>query len=168
MRINKNNGVPRLKEISIVFFIIAASLTLISLSAAKGNNWYDKLTTPAATLTVEAVDTLTTNNQYIWNTTQWWKEGNCYYFDLYIGNETNVTWSDTRRELTCTNKVLSIDNIDQLELSNVAWTLDQVGMTQPKFVEPVKTKSVKAENLKTKTLTTDAGIISEVTGDIIR
>lgn len=127
--------------VATMSFVYAGGITKIILP------WY-KQTLPSQMIDTASVDTLTIGNQYVWNTTQYWKDGQCYYFDLYVGNETNVTWQDTRRELTCGKVDLSADEVDKLELNNVAWTLDQLGMSAQPSAPVIKTDALKGENIK--------------------
>ena len=153
------------KKITIISITILALLFISSFAVAKGFNWYDT-NLPSAKLDATEQNKLISDNKYIWNSNSYWKAGNCYYFDLSIGYNTtiyneilkkdvpfiNYTWVDSNRELLCTNKVLSLAEIETLQLNNVAWTLDQLGQAQAVVSEPIKTPAKKGENLRDKTI----------------
>lgn len=134
-------------------------MTLVLGSAfvvAKNEKWYEKEKPSDKLNLVEQTKLITVKDQYVWNTSSYWKDGNCYYFDLKIGNSTNVTWTDPRRELTCTTKSLSIGEIDDLQAENIAWTLRELAKDE---VVPVVvlTDNKKSEDLKKGTIS-DAGV----------
>lgn len=122
-------------------------ITLLSIAVFAGDAFLTKDAKPSDKLDKATTDKLVVKNAYVWNTTHYWKANNCYYFDLYIGNETNVTWSDTQRELKCTKDNLNASDIEKLQLLNVEWTLKQLSIDAV-VVAPTVTKSEKGENLK--------------------
>lgn len=140
-------------------FVISSIIILIlvaSLSVGATLKWYD-IKEPSAKLTPQENLTLITNEQYVWKTDKYWKEGNCYYYNLNIGNTTNVTWSDHRREITCTSKNLSASEIEDLQLSNVEWTLKQLSVVAVPSQTITYVDSKKGEDLKSGDIY-DAGI----------
>lgn len=132
-------------KILIVICIIA----ILSLTVYAEDLFISREPKPSEKLDPIVKDTLIKKDFYVWNTTQFWKENNCYYFDLTIGNETNITWEDKQRELICTDKYLNNEEIEKLQLLNVEWTLKQLSIDA--VVTPLTvTKAEKGENLKTK------------------
>jgi hypothetical protein len=125
-------------------------MTSIVIAEDKISKWFDK-GTPSEKIDTTTKSKLIETDKFIWNTTQYWKENNCYYFNLFIGNETNVTWEDNRRELICTQKTLSDAEVNDLQLANIQWTLEQLG--KPTIIESpiVRIEAKKDENLKENT-----------------
>ena len=132
----------------LLISIIIGLLLLSSFVVAKGQNWYDKQK-PSDNVDPVVETNLINKQVYVWNTTQYWKDGNCYYYDLYIGNSTNSTWQDTHREIEC-GKILTDAEIEDKQLANVAWTLQQLGAVEQVVTQVTKTDSKKGEDLKNK------------------
>jgi len=144
-----------LKTVIIVTMLVGLVL-MSGFAVAKNEKWYEK-ETPSTLIKFEDKQKLiTTKDQYVWNTTRYWKESNCYYFDLMIGNSTNVTWTDSRRELKCTTETLTDSEIDALQAENIAWTLGQLSQDTP-VVVITNVKKEKSEDLK-KGSVSDNGI----------
>lgn len=151
-------------------------LTSIVLTFAPSPKWFET-GTPSQTLTKTESDTLKATNKYIWSSELIWKEGRCYYFDLLITNETGYKvpempsnlspserlefynsipkseeWKDNRRELICTDKILSQTELETLQLQNVEWTLKQIVKSADATQTPTTYNTPKGENIKSGTV----------------
>lgn len=144
--------------LSVISLAVADDLDLISLDSGLAkpllDKWYDKKL-PTTNLRPEEKQKLILEDKTLWYSNSFWKSNNCYYFDLYIGNETNITWSDSNRELKCTSENLSQSEIETLQLANVEWTLQQLGKTEPALASPSRISAKKGQNFKDGTLITE-------------
>lgn len=153
--------------ITVIFF------TTIYMTFAPIPKWYDTQL-PSKIIDEQSKYDLIANDKYIWSSNTITKNGRCYYYDLSVGYEyqefdnytkkyvtaTNYTWTDDQRELLCTDLTLSQTELEQLQLKNIAWTLNQLA---PKTEsEPTQTviPAQKSENLKTNTII-DKNIVIE-------
>lgn len=138
---------------------IAISILLISSFVLAGDeisNWFDK-DKPSETITLDEKQTLIEKEMYVWHSESFWREGNCYYYDLSIGNTTDTTWSNNRRELICTTTQLSDAEIEAYQIADIKWTLAQLGTDAQAEVQLVKTPASKGENIRDETVT-DKGV----------
>lgn len=158
------------KKTLVFITIIAITLFLSFVTVlAKGEQWFDK-GKPSEAISLQDKSTLVTQKNITkWQSNTYWKEGNCYYFDLELDSPktgqietaysfdelTNTTteinktigpaWQDARRELSC-GRLLSDSEIQDLELKNIQWTLQQLAATDTP-TQIVKTQSLKGENI---------------------
>jgi hypothetical protein len=156
---NKTKG-SMWKLLTMAFVIILVSFTAV-IVADDDLKWYEK-EKPSDTISQQNKDKLILEDKFVWNSSSYWKEGNCYYYDLLIGNGSHIRWQDLRRELKCqtdfsTEFNLTTTEIETLQIADVTWTLQQLGDV-PVVQEVVKTASEKGENFKESKIR-DKGII---------
>lgn len=137
--------------IILIMVLLLMSLTFVVAKEDVIAKWFEK-EKPSDVLSVQQETKLIADEKYIWQTTKYWQEGNCYYYDLSIGNTTDTTWSDPRRELKCFVKptTLTDGEISDLQIADVKTTLKQLGT--PPTVIPIQSyvASPKSEDLKNK------------------
>lgn len=130
---------------NVIITLIIVSLLAVVVTA-KETGWFDKQL-PSSELSVEQKEVLESKGITQWKSNSYWREGNCYYYDLIIGTDADETWSDPRRELFC-GKTLTTDEIETLQLKHISWTLQQLSVDTVAATDPVKTKAVKGEQIK--------------------
>lgn len=146
----------------LVSIVLITLILLSSIVVAKEERWFDK-TKPSDNINATSKQTLLDNQMYIWNTTGYWKDRNCYYFDLYIGNESKVLWQDKEREIACeyTNVTLTAAEIEAAQILNVKTLLNKLAESKQVATSNVtKIASIKEENLKKGTVTDGTTVIS--------
>lgn len=154
--------------------VIAAIIIVLCVSAglAKDLTW-SGIEIPSEKLSKTELADLELKKITQWKSEAYWRDGNCYYYDLSIGDEdmgllksklvasyddegnirydvveevVQPTWQDPRREFYCGEPLLP-EQLQALQLKDITWTLQQLSKEE-QSEQIVKIYSQKGEDFK--------------------